>query len=275
MTRDTAGQLEGRTAVVAGNGASITELEPGRILADDFIIRVNNFFFEPAFYLGQRVDLAFMAGDPRVAPFMFETLYRCRQDYQIAGWSSHNPRVVRAGQRRFGALYQPMQYRDDSLRSEVQRLIVKYQRQPTSGIYAVLMAHALGAEKIILAGLDFYTGAKRYPFEPGPHYRALMGQDLGQRGLDHHLHDLALDLDILKILQARGQCQLLRARENPVLEDLTSLAPLRAPLREGEALQRPRRNPPVDWASRSGIYPISLLKFLRRGSSLMRQIKRF
>lgn len=262
-------QLRDRPVVVAGNGASISDIEPGRIQADDFIIRTNNFFFEPDFYLGRRVDLAFMAGDPRVAPFMFETLYRCRQDYELGSWSSQNPKVVRAGQRRFGALYRPMRYRDARLEAEVQRLITQHQRQPTTGIYAALMAHAMGAGEIILAGFDFYTGQRRYPFDPGPHYRTLMGQDLGRRGLDQHLHALDLDLDILHVLRTRGDCRLLRVGENPVLEGLTELAPLR----DGPSLRQPRRNPPRDWVSRCGLYPISALKFLRRGSALLCQIK--
>ena len=264
-------QLRDRPVVVAGNGASIADLEPGRIRPDDFIIRTNNFFFEPDFDLGRRVDLAFMAGDPRVAPFMFETLYRCRQDYELGGWTSHNPRVVRAGQRRFGALYQPMRYRDAHIEAEVQRLIARYQRHPTTGLYALLMAHAMGAEEIILAGFDFYTGNRRYPFEPGPHFRALMGQDLGRRGFDQHLHALELDLDILRALRDRGDCRLLRVGENPVLQGLTELAPLRG----GASLRLARKNPPQDWVSRSGIYPISLLKLLRRGSLLMRQAQSY
>jgi hypothetical protein len=269
VTKDPTRQLRDRPVVVAGNGASIADLEPGRILRDDFIIRTNNFFFEPDFYLGRRVDLAFMAGDPRVAPFMFETLYRCRADYELVGWTSHNPRVVRAGQRRFGALYQPMRYRDAHIETEVQRLIARHQRHPTTGIYALLMAHAMGAEEIILAGLDFYTGKRRYPFEPGLHFRALMGQDLGQRGFDQHLHALELDLDILRALRGRGDCRLLRAADNPVLAPLTDLAPLR-----GEAsLMQPRENAPRDWVSRSGIYPISLLKVLRKSSALIRRTK--
>jgi hypothetical protein len=257
-----------RPFVVAGNGPSIAGLPPGVICPEDFIIRVNNFFFEPQFYLGQRVDLAFMAGDPRVAPFMFETLHRCRGDYDLRAWTSHNPKVVRAGQRRFGALHQPMRYRDAALEAEVTALCVQYGRQPTSGIYAVLMAHAMGAQEIILAGLDFYSQPRRYPFEPGPHYRALMGQDLGRRGLDTRLHDPELDRAVLKLLNARGDVRLLTAAETPALEGLAEPAPVRG----GAMLTVQRQAPPAEWASRSGLYPIALLKILRRGSALLRQI---
>ncbi|WP_065323912.1 alpha-2,3-sialyltransferase [Tritonibacter mobilis] len=263
-------QLRDRPVVVAGNGTSLAQIPQSAILADDFIIRTNNFFFEQRFHLGRRVDLAFMGGDPRVAPFMFETLYRCRSDYDLGGWSSHNPRVIRAGRRRFGQNFYPMRYRDTSLETRVRQLISRHGRHPTTGIYAVLMAHGLGAETILLAGMDFYGTRNRYPFSPGPHYRALMGQDLAHRGFDHHLHDLELDHAILRLLQARGDVRLLRLGDSPVLRDVTTPTPDRG----GRGLDLPRTAPPTDWASRAGLYPIGALKALRRGKTALQGIKK-
>ena len=151
--------MKNRSIVVAGNGYSLSQIVPGSILADDYIIRVNNFFFEPRYFLGTRVDLAFMGGDPRVSRFMFETLYRCRNNYDLRHWSSHNPQVTKAGHRRFPKIFKPMKYRDQNIQNEVLRLTDKYGKQPTTGIYAILMAHALGAENIILAGYDFYRSS--------------------------------------------------------------------------------------------------------------------
>lgn len=281
-----------RPFVVAGNGPSITEIPAGVIQPDDFIIRVNNFFFEPKFYVGDRVDLAFMAGDPRVAPFMFETLYQCRQDYDVQAWTSHNPKVVRAGQRRFADSYQPMRYRDAATEAAVVALITRYNRHPTSGVYAVLAAHALGAEEVILAGVDFYDGPRRYPYDLGPNYRALMGQDLGARGLDEHLHDVQLDLAILRYLTEKGGVRLLCAAPVPaVLSDLAKPAQPRGLSLQADEYLDPNkgkgagfsvgrraapltRNAPSDWVARSGLYPIALLKFLRWGSALFRKLKK-
>lgn len=262
--------LRDRPVIVAGNGASLADLPAGVIKPDDFIIRTNNFFFEQQFHLGRRVDLAFMGGDPRVAPFMFETLYRCRADYDLRGWSSHNSSVVRAGMRRFSSQFQPMQYKDAAIEHEVLRLVARKGCHPTTGVYAVLMAHGLGAENIILAGMDFYTSGERYPFKPGPHYRALMGQDIGQRGLDEHLHNLDLDHAILHVLQARGDIQLMRIGNNKFLEDVSNPAPNRG----GGVLDRARSVSPTDWASRAGIYPIWALKVLRHSSAAVRYLKK-
>ena len=257
------------TYVVAGNGHSVSGIADGRILADDFIIRTNNFFFEPSFFLGRRVDLAFMGGDPRVAPFMFETLYRCRSDYQLTAWSSHNPKVARAGRRRFGALFQPMVFKTAAVEQRVRELCAHYGKTPTTGIYAVLMAHALGAKTIILAGIDLYETDQRYPFTPGHHYRALMGQDLLGRGVDDRLHDPDLDRDILRWINAQDDVVVQLAAENSALGAFLDLAPLR----QGPAVTEERSNPPTDWSARSGLYPIAMLKLLRLGSAFMRRLK--
>ncbi|WP_254868554.1 hypothetical protein [Phaeobacter sp. HF9A] len=200
---------------------------------------------------------------------MFETLYRCRNDYDLRGWSSHNPQVIRAGRRRFAQSFQPMRYRDKMVEQAVRQLIVRHGRHPTTGIYAVLMAHGMGAEQILLPGMDFYGTHQRYPFSPGPHYRDLMGQDLGRRGLDAHLHDLDLDHAILQMLQTRGDLQLLRLGDSPLLRDVSDPAPDRG----GAGLEQPRVDPPTDWASWAGPYPIRALKVLRRGSAALRGLK--
>ncbi len=261
--------LAGRTCVVAGNGHSLTTLAPGRVLATDAILRTNNFFFERAFYLGRRVDLAYIAGDPRVAPFMFETLHQCRDDYDIRAWTSHNPRVIRAGMRRFGDLYRPIRFRDAAIKAEVARLMERYQRKPMSGTYAVLAAHGMGAEHILLAGMDLYTGGPRYPFTPGPHFQTLMAPGMAAMGPDTHLHDPDLDRAIFELLAARDDLELERTTDRSALDGVLPLAPVR----EGPPVEvLPRPDAVNDWVSWAGPYPIALLKLLRRGAALRRRL---
>lgn len=261
--------MTARPVIVAGNGESLARIDPGRVLETDLFIRTNNFFFETRYHLGRRVDLAMMAGDPRVAPFMFETLWQCRRDYDLRGWTSFNPKVEAAGKRRFSSLFQPMCYRDAHVERAVERLCAKYGKVPMTGTYALLMAHGMGAEQAILAGFDLYGGGVRYPFAPGRHYRDLMGEDVNARGTDTRLHDTGLDLEVLEMLLARGDMAVMRAVETGPLADLLPLAPLR----DGARLEpEPRPQAPTDWAGRAGLYPIQLLKFLRRGSTLRRKL---
>lgn len=260
--------MRGRTAVVVGNGPSVARIDVGRVLTSDAILRTNNFFFEPVQYLGRRVDLAVMGGDPRVAPFLFATLWKCRADYDLDGWTSHNPPVIRAGQRRFSSLYRPIDFRDRDIAHRLEALIAEHDRKPLTGTYAVLIAHGLGFDRIILAGFDLYGGARRYPYQPGPHCRALLGQDLGHRGLDRRLHDPVLDRRILEMLIARGDVDLMRASDDTALDDLLPLAPMRA----GQAVIAIPRQPPMDWAARSGLYHIEMLRLMRNMRGWQRRL---
>ncbi len=253
--------------IVAGNGLSLNKIEPGRVLSDDVFIRTNNFFFEPDYYLGRRIDYAFMGGDPRVSPFMFETLHQCREDYSLHKWTSHDARVIRAGQKRFAENFQPMAVLDPALRAEVDSLVQAHGKQPTTGAQAALFACAMGAKQIILAGFDLYSKGKRYPFEPGPNFKSLMGQDIGNRAIDTRLHDATLDREILLLLARKGGVEIFCATEASALSDLFPLAPMR----HGEAVFENRSNPPTDWASWVGLYPIGLLKLLRKGSAFVRK----
>lgn len=254
------------TAVIAGNGLSLETIQPGQVLASDYIVRTNNFFFEPTFFLGDRVDLAFMGGDPRVAPFVFETLYRKGKDYDLRSWSSHNGRVQRAG-RRFSRLFQPLVYANEELKTKVAELMLEYQRHPMTGTYGALMAHGLGARDIVLVGMDFYSGNTRYLFEPGPHYRALMGKDLNTRSVDRHLHNPDLDLKIFELLAQEDGVTLTHASQSVALDQIMDTAPQR----EGpEILVRPRQAP-TDWSPFAGVYPIRALRFLRSASRVVKR----
>lgn len=255
------------TVVVAGNGSSLARLLPGCVLASDRIVRTNNFFFEPESYLGTRVDLAFMAGDPRVAPFMFETLWRHGRDYDLRGWTSHDPRVIRAGKRRFAPGLRPLRPPAPDVARAVETLTVRHQRRPNTGTRAVLAAHAMGARHILLAGIDLHSGSQRYVYPPGRRMRALMGQDLGARGPDRHLHDPALDLAILAMLRDRDDLVLERACDSAALAEILPAAAARP----GPGPDRAPRRAPTDWVGRVGLYPMALLLALRRASALTRR----
>lgn len=260
--------------VVAGNGTSLAHPDPGCILASDFMVRTNNFFFEPHSFLGPRVDLAVMGGDPRVAPFMFETLWRCRGTYDLRAWTSHNRSVIHAGQRRFGALFQPLQFGDDTLEAGVGALIAKYGCKPMTGTYATLAAHghrrATAPQdardkhdkrgQIILTGMDFYSTDKRYSYEAGKHQSALLGHDLNQRGVDTRQHNIDLDLAILSLIQKHTDGALRRTTTGSKLDAVMDLATARS----GAGPDIRPTNPPADWAPRAGLYPIAALKVMRR-----------
>lgn len=258
----------GAITVVAGNGPSLARIAPGAVLAQDRIVRTNNFFFEPCFYLGNRVDLALIAGDPRVAPFALRTLADVGDQYHITAWGSPDPRVRRAG-RRIRALPPAQELSDlaqacPGLARVLQDQMTRYQARPTTGIRALIESYAQGARHIVLAGLDLYAphpeGPARYAYDPGPHQRALLGADLGHRGYDRHLHHPDLDRALIAWLVEQEECRMWQAGDAPALTGLVDAAPLR----NGPPPNAPEKRPVLDWTARSGWYPIAALKLLRR-----------
>jgi hypothetical protein len=274
MTPDGAGPADpipGGTVVVAGSGESLSRIVPGRVLAADPVVRVNNFVFERERYLGSRVDLAYVAGDPRLAPFVFEAMAQARDQYRICAWAGLTAPVRRAGRARLGrhgVAERDTTLRDPEARALLARLEAEHQASPTAGVRAALWAWEAGAAAILLAGIDLYAGPVRYAYEPGPRQRALLGSDLGRRGYDRGQHDPELDRRILAWLAARPGLNLWRSADVPALDGLLDLAPARP----GPAMPVLDKRPITDWPAWAGPYPIQLLRALRWTRSLQRRL---
>jgi len=253
---------------VAGSGLSRAGVAPGRGRAADRILRTNNFGFEGEYYLGKRVDLAFIGGDPRVAPFVFETLSRAQSQYDLHAWSAPTDRVARIGRRFLALPYRPLRFGGPEVDAQVAALERRYQARPSTGVQALLFAHGMGARRIVLAGIDLYAGAQRYAYAPGRHQRDLLGADLGTRSYDRRLHHPDLDRALLGWLAERDALRLWRGGDTPALNDVLDLAPERP----GPAPETGPKPQILDWADWAGWYPIALLKVLRRLRRLQRRM---
>ena len=121
-----------RHFVIAGNGPSLALTDPGSVIAEDFIIRTNSFFLEREFHLGPRVDLALIAGDPRVAPFVLATLKKVSTHYDIKNWVAVKAKVARIGHRFMKT--EPMQIDppDNEVAKRLEQLQAQYQATPTA-----------------------------------------------------------------------------------------------------------------------------------------------
>lgn len=263
--------LQGATVIVAGSGESLGRIAPGRLLATDPVIRVNNFVFEPRRFLGDRVDLAYVAGDPRLAPFVFEAMARARDQYEIRAWAGLTEPVRRAGRARLGRRGVPecdASLRDPEALALLAALEAAHQACPTAGVRAALWAWQAGAAAVVLAGIDLYAGPVRYAYQPGPRQKALLGADLGQRGHDADLHDPDLDRRVLAWLAERPGFRLWRSADVPALDGLLDLAPERP----GPAMAVLDKRPITDWPAWAGLYPIQLLRALRGMRRLQRRL---
>ncbi len=255
-----------QTYIVAGNGPSLARIDPGLVLEEDFIIRTNSFFLEPQYHLGSRVDLALIAGDPRVAPFVFATLKQVCDHYDIRNWTAVEDQLVSTGEKFLPGRHTPLRYADDGVAKRLAQLQAEYQCKPTAGIRAILMAHALGAKSVILAGIDLYAGTERYVYEPGKHMRDLLGSDIASRPYDRRLHHPDLDLALLDYMANRPGLTIRHSSKGGPLSDHLDLALPRM----GTPIA-PQPKPRVDdWVTWAGWYPIAALKLMRKLRALQR-----
>lgn len=252
-----------RTTIVAGNGPSLAKIPAGVVVKGDTIIRTNSFFLEPTYHLGDHVDLAYVAGDPRVAPFVLATLQKVTDHYHIAGWSAQHGRVIKAGQKHFSKPFEPFAPTPQAVET-LKNLMERYQVQPTAGVAAMLQAQARGADTIILAGIDLYATPQRYVYEPGKHMRDLLGQNLGARAYDTRLHSEDLDRALIDwVANSDGVTVCKASAESPLDLDVASL-------RQGEPIL-PRPKPVLDdWVPWAGWYPIWWLKMMRKAAAFSR-----
>jgi hypothetical protein len=249
-----------QAAAVLGNGPSGAALRPGRLRTDDAIVRVNSFFAEPRLRAGPRVDLAFLGGDPRAAPFVACGIARSRA-HDLRAWASDDPRAARAATRHLAAPQLVLPPLPPSLAADLRALVAAAGLRPTSGTRAVLAAVALGARDVVIAGIDLYAGTTRYAFTPGPRMAALMDADYAAAAPSPAQHAPDLDRRILARVATEPGLTLRLAAPSPALDDVLDPAPDRG----GPASLDAGPNPgPHDWPAWAGPVPLAGLVALRR-----------
>lgn len=243
--------------LVAGSGESLRTVEPARVPASATIVRVNNFFLEPSYLLGRRVDHLYFSADPRAVRFYLATVRRlvARGEYDIRASASHLPAAV--GHR------PPEPFEAVRHGPEVTELLAEIRAReglaPTSGLMALLWAYGRGARRMLLAGIDLYAGAK-YAFEPPPRLARVLAPNLTVAGHDQRLHSRAADLAVLAWLRERG-VQL--ERTSPSSDALgLPLAPVLPPGEHVVASPKSRTRTD-DWVALDGPWSLDALVLAR------------
>ena len=261
-----------RRFVVAGSGPSLLTFDPRRVDRDATIIRVNNFFFEDVYRLGRRVDLVQVGGDRWVFPFYAATLRRLIAEdvYDVRGWSSHQPQVIRRGLKSVVLPFVPIRYRDREAEVAIGALVERYGKIPTTGILAIINAHGLEAETITLVGIDLYATPHRYAHSLGGHSAALI-QQIGTSGYNNRFHDRALDRAILSYLLERGDVRIERTSPDGGALHFLPLARQR-----DNGFFAERKTVVInDWDRWAGLWPIEAMRLARRANEIRRSMLAF
>lgn len=249
-----------RAVLIGGSGPSLQSAELARVPASVQVVRVNNFFLEPRYHLGRRVDCVYFSADPRAVRFYLATLRRviARREYDVRGSASHLPEAAHFRPP------EPFVHRTTwprEIEHLLDRIIADQGVRPTSGAMAMLHARAGGAARLLLAGIDMYGSAK-YSFDVPPRLAKVLSPNLNATGYDTRLHSHGADLQVITWLLEAG-VSLERVSPEPVAGIDLPLAPV---VDGEEPLSSPSTKPPRatdDWVERDGLWTVTGLAAAR------------
>lgn len=212
-------QISPKYALIAGNAPSLAKINYSRLpvckanqnstkdfFQDFAIFRTNQFYCEAKYFLGKRVDYAFLTPQYMLENHFTHSFLKFRGEYEI----SHSVAVTlgfKAMDRFYDEHKHCFSYILDG-KEFVQKLEqffafmqfneLHYHARPTSGIYMCAVAVALGFKEIYIAGIDLYCDMQnRYAFcEKTPNI-LLKDPNFGAVG---DMHSLKMDVESLEFL---------------------------------------------------------------------------
>ncbi|MGX2982520.1 alpha-2,3-sialyltransferase [Helicobacter sp. 23-1045] len=175
------------------------------LLTNFAIFRCNQFYFERKYYLGKRVDFAFVVPNYLLENHFTHSVLKFRGEYEIGrtiattiGFKSpdrfycdhsHIFPYIKSGEAylaKLEAFYHFMKFNE-----------LHYNARPTSGIYMCAVAVALGFREIYIAGIDLYQSSATYAFECKTPNVLKKDPNFGPVG---DMHSLEIDLEALEFL---------------------------------------------------------------------------
>jgi len=194
-----------RPIIIAGNGPSLKSIDYSRVPKNAIVLRINNFYFEDKYYLGNHADIIYIAGNTNVVKDSVNTLLNSlmRGEYTSHIYMARTSNIFD-----INPDYLPMVDVKKAFASNKKiRDYLAWRHMPpgvlpTSGMLALLSAIAFGFKDIYLAGIDFYTGEDAYAYPIGINHAKLLGLTPGARGYVNKYH--TYDVDFAALLFAKS-----------------------------------------------------------------------
>ncbi|MDO5055388.1 MAG: alpha-2,3-sialyltransferase [Pasteurella oralis] len=203
---------ECKSVVVAGNGASLTQVDYSLLPVNYDVFRCNQFYFEDHYFLGKKIKAAFFT--PGVLLEQYYTLYHLRKNNEysvdkIILSSFNHPTVDLSKSENIKKLFIDVINGYEEYLSKLSDfdIYLRYKelyesQRITSGIYMCAVAIAMGYTDIYLTGIDFYeSNSKSYAFEPKKTNIISLLPDFKNISSKFHYHNKDADLEALYFLQ--------------------------------------------------------------------------
>lgn len=186
-----------RPILIVGNGPSLTTIDYRRMPKDPFVLRVNNFYFEDRYYVGENVDALYMGGNPKVIQSYTNTLMTVltRREYSVRTFLGRTDNIFRINANYFPVLDVKKAFITNRDISNFMTLAhMPPGILPTSGVLAIFAAISFGFKNIYVAGMDMYAGASRYAFPVGKNHAKIVGIKEGATGYFEEFHAQETDV---------------------------------------------------------------------------------
>lgn len=218
-------------ALIAGNAPSLAQIDYARlpinqanstqnpppqpkinneIAKQDFfhnftLFRVNQFYFEPKYFLGKRVDYAFLTPHYLLENHFTHSFLKFRGEYEITrtiavtlGFEAAD-RFYNEHRHCFAYILDGKEFLQklEAFFAFMQFNELHYNARPTSGIYMCAVAVALGFREIYIAGIDLYQSTQNYAFNEKTPNILLKDPNFGAVG---DMHSLKMDIESLEFL---------------------------------------------------------------------------
>lgn len=199
-----------KSAVVAGNGPSLAEIDYS-LLPDDYdVFRCNQFYFEDKYFLGKKVKYAFLNFSVILEQYFTYKTLDINNEYSI-----ENIVISRLAEASTDKKYQGFKYYFPDIKDGYDLYISKLElfncflkfnnlykgNYITSGVYMVAVAVALGYKNIYIAGIDFYEDSNNsYVFN---HKKSNLIKVFPKikRLVKDSIHNKNFDIEALKFLE--------------------------------------------------------------------------
>lgn len=169
------------------------------------IFRANQFYFEPKYFLGKRVDYAFLTPHYMLENHFTHSFLKFNAEYEITrtiavtlGFEAAD-RFYNEHRHCFSYILDGKEFLQklEAFFAFMQFNELHYNARPTSGIYMCAVAIALGFKEIFIAGIDLYQSAKNYAFNEKTPNILLKDPNFGAVG---DMHSLKMDIESLEFL---------------------------------------------------------------------------
>lgn len=220
---------EEKSIIIAGNGPSLAHIDYRRLPENAKILRLNNFFFEDKYYLGQNVD--YYLTDAGYLEGMYFNLHNLNESRQYNIKDVYITNLSANLQEEFPLVYDAMAtvFQNKKIKAFFKFYLKYYEIMPSGGIFSIFLAIVLGYKNIYVIGIDMYENNLLYPWQIGEYFTQLHPRDKADNVMNviNRYHPKEFQIKTLEFIKQEFQDINLYSlsEESPITEYL-ELAPI-------------------------------------------------